>query len=404
MPSRKNDSSDSQTASRRGSLRRLSSIASFQALFSRRRSNNVTDPTANSSSSNLSLSSSTIANAPEPVIEAAASHSNKQDEDTLGELPHPPMQNQFPAKRSSHFCLPDDPIGGMPRSRTFSNLPLPTKTKKTAPLISSKSQSRLPSAFLPSTRLPSPPMSNRKHSHTRLASAGTNIPTVRNRMKRSDTEPLLGVKAEQPSRSLPRSTAFKENIAISPIKPLPAMDMSDCSDYYSMSPTSEFYAPYSAQGESEGDEPLVSANFASSPPSFGYPQHPAVRIRKEHKSSPLYRSAKDRPPTPGGCKAMDLQRWYSQPVLTNTTNTIRHTYQSREIKQTRLMSARQAPTPPLAKTPITTQSTATSKLKHSNNSSHIRQTSTSSPTRPHSTPRKHHQSPRKRTLEVSTLR
>jgi hypothetical protein len=48
-----------------------------------------------------------------------------------------------------------------------------------------------------------------------------------------------------------------------------------------------------------------------------------------------------------------VQRWNSQPVLSNTTNSNR--YSHGEIKQTRLLSARQAPTPPPAKTPVATQ-------------------------------------------------
>ena len=368
MPSRKSGSSEATLSdSRRTSLRRLSSIASFQNLFIRRRSNNATDQTANSSSSNLSVTSTTV-NAPGPTKKYNGSTSESEQGDTVTELPLPPLASQAPARRSSYICLPDDPIGGMPRSRTFSNLPVPTRTKKTMP---SKSHSRLPSAFLPSTRLPSPPMSTRKHSHSRLFSMENKAPPVRNRIKRSDTEPLLGVDVQQQSH-LPRSTAFKENISLSPIKPLPARDMFHHKDQYSSSPPSQQYhsAHTWSDTSSEGSDPCLSGTlpFGSSPP---YANHPAVQIAREHKSSPAYRSSRDRPPTPGASalEPMAAQRWKSQPILTNRSNNRRNSHVT-EIKQPRLMSARQAPTPP-PKTPLaTSQAPASTKPKTTNVNQH----------------------------------
>lgn len=69
MPSRNIDSHETASASdsRRDSLRRLSSLASLQALnpFARRRSHNTENSLAASSSSNLSLASTLNNNAPQ---------------------------------------------------------------------------------------------------------------------------------------------------------------------------------------------------------------------------------------------------------------------------------------------------------------------------------------------------
>ncbi|KAK3703687.1 hypothetical protein LTR37_014265 [Vermiconidia calcicola] len=373
MPSRKSGSSDAPSESRRTSLRRLSSIASFQTLFNRRRSNN-TEHAAASSSSNLSLSS-TIANAPEPAA------STPQDEDSVPDLPPPPQPTHLPPRRSSHICLSDDPIGGMPRSRTFSNLPLPTRAKKTTTnhILPSKSHSRLPSALLPSTRLPSPPITTRKHSHSRLASAENHKPpTLRNRMRRSDTEPLLGVNmhGEQQSHArhgsqLPRSTAFKENISLSPIKPLPALDINTyASSSCAFSSSNLSRSLHAWHEHSDGSEPLLSLS--------PYAQHPGVQMAREHKSSPANRHSQNRQGTPGA--ATSFQRWNSQPMLTNQTN---RNSQHSEVKQTRLMSARQPPTPPAPKTPFSSsQNPKGGKTKNINNSAsttHILSTSEHTP-------------------------
>ena len=292
MPSRKSGSSETTLAdSRRTSLRRLSSIASFPTLFNRRRPNNTTDHTGQSPSSNLSLSSSTVANAPDAGSTdfSTSTRSLLQHEDSISDLPSHPLPTQLPSRRSSYICLPDDPIGGMPRSRTFSNLPLPTRAKKTNSMVPSNSHSRLPSALLPSTRLPSPPTSTRKHSHTRLTSAETKQAPVRNRVKRSDTEPLLAVDAQQRAPShLPRSTAFKENISLSPIRHLPALDM-----FHHHENSHDCSSPYHAQrvwkeSSSEASEPLLSDSFSSSsPPLSRYAQHPSHpdRPRAQKQSS-----------------------------------------------------------------------------------------------------------------------
>lgn len=418
MPSRKSDASSEATlsnTSRRTSLRRLSSIASLQTLFTRRRSQHVAEHPVTSSSSDLSLASSTVANAPIPENSACSTADLTQQADSLTDLPVAPPPTHPSTRRSSYICLPDDPIGGMPRSRTFSNLPVPARAKKTPAMVgSSRSHARLPSAFLPNTRLPSPPSSTRKHSHSRLMSAETKSqPSVRSRVKRSDTEPLLGMGPLHSARNLPRSTAFKENISLSPIKPLPALDLfhQEKHHYSSSQPYSSHYHPPGAWWSSSSDMgDVLSSSIPSTasysppppPPISKYANHPAIQMVREHKSSParpLYRSLRDRPPTPGAsslnpvAQGAPVQRWNSQPVLTTRQNNNenpkrKYSKHHGEIKQTRLMSTRQAPTPPPPKTPVGIQATAVgSKVKAANNSAsagHVRQASEQTPSQPRS--------------------
>lgn len=363
MPSRKSNSSETQAESRRSSLRRLSSIASFQTLFTRRKGNQTTDNTAASSSSNLSLSLSCTANEASGPSTAATSH--LQHEDSLEELPQCSAASRLSSQRGSYVCLPDDPIGGMPRSRTFSNLPVPVKARKASNLSQFQSHARLPSAFSTSSRLPSPPHSTRWHSHTRLTSLESKVPIMRNRVKRSDTEPLLPTPTE-PGPSFGRSTAFKENISLSPIKPLSAMEMSATG-------SAGYFA--NATHDKGGSHSWRECNEEQAVPTssaFGYVNHyanlPAVQIAREHRSSPAYKNVPHRKPIPGGSIPQPVQRWASQPVLTNVTNNNRSSVHG-EIRQTRLMSARQAPTPPLPKTPLACEVARTGRAKSTSVSS-----------------------------------
>ncbi|UJO19830.1 uncharacterized protein CLAFUR5_10006 [Fulvia fulva] len=357
MPSRKADSESSATKSdiRRTSLRRLSSIASLHSLnpFHRRRSNNNTlADTPATSTSNLSLIS-TVVNAPEcPKDLIFAEHETAH----VNAKPPQPAQPHLPSRRSSYICLPDDPIGGMPRSRTFSNLPIPTRLKKTSnPLAQSKSHARLPSTVQP-PRLPSPPRSSRKHSITRLAGI-ENIPaSARKALPRSDTEPLLQASHDYRGPHVARSTAFKENITLSPIKPLPSLDMVDTKDFYSQSPTYVSAQNWSNIGDLTDPLPSPSLgltnSFSSSTLSLtkyrALPEGAYKRLSQKYDSCPAYRSAKERVPTPGQA----VQRWNSQPVL-GAKSSRRSSHG--EIKQARLMSTRGAPTPPPPKTPLGTQ-------------------------------------------------
>ncbi|KAK4956799.1 hypothetical protein LTR10_006327 [Elasticomyces elasticus] len=378
MPFRKSDCSDAGSGSdpKRRSLQRLSSIASFQALnpFNRRRSNNTTtDSTINSSSSTLSLSS-TAANAPQPQHLQSSSSQLFSIEDEVTALPIPPVPASVQCnnnRRSSYICIPDDPIGGMPRSRTFSNLPLPTRARKNSALsmAPSRSHARLPSAFLSSSRVPSPAASSRKHSISRPLPSTTELkaqqaPQIRNRMRRSDTEPLLPLNADQVS-NMGRSTAFKENISLSPVKPLPVYEDQE---YYGSSPPASYANKHGWMDTGKGSEPLLqfdacNENFNASHP---YPHHTA----NFSYSSPAYR----RPSIPAAgliAPPQPVQRWNSQPILSNITNTTTQRRNSRHgiIPERRLLSAVQPDPPaPPPKTPLTAEALTSGKVTALNKS------------------------------------
>ncbi|KAK3075112.1 hypothetical protein LTR53_001866 [Teratosphaeriaceae sp. CCFEE 6253] len=373
MPFRKSESSDAGSDSQRRSLQRLSSMASFQALnpFARRRSNKTSESTANSSSSNLSLSS-TANNAPQPPHIWASTSPLLPADDELTALPIPPVPSHFPSRRSSYICLPDDPIGGMPRSRTLSNLPLPTRARRNTALslAPSRSHYRLPSAFLPFTRVPSPVASSRQHSMSKLAPAEPKHAPTRNRMKRSDTEPLLPLNVNQVS-NVGRSTAFKENLSLSPVKPLPEMGLYDNGDFYGdLLPSRSHANRHGWMDTGKGSEPLLhfdacGENFASSLPLPDHSRH----APKASVSSPAYRSSRDRSSTPVG--PAPVQRWNSQPVLTNVTN--RRNSRHGEILERRLLSAVQPDPPaPPPKTPLMAEALTGGRVSWPSNSSQLR--------------------------------
>lgn len=382
------NSSETRLDPRRESLRRLSSLTSLHLLnpFNRRRSNNTQD--SPSTASHASLSSSTIAEAPEHQRDhSTAQLFGEYSKNAIGPVPPPPIPSgQWPERKSSYICLPDDPIGGMPRSRTFSNLPLPTRAKMSHnPLAQSKSHARLPSLThpashtrLPSTqsksharlpsvnsvmRLPSPIISNRKYS-------GSRLPVMENRqfekkgLPRSDTIPLLG--GHSRDTSFRRPTAFKENISLSPVRPLSALEMLDEESTHD----SSLFAPASFDSNQDWFE--SEGSHLSRNQSFDQLSSVGSSSAEKARSSPLYRSSRHRPGTPGQCQG--LQWGQSQPMLTSYTNN-RQSYGP--IRQTRLMSARQAPTPPHPKTPAAKQIlNSNSNLQLvSHASDHIRQVS-----------------------------
>jgi hypothetical protein len=244
MPSRKSLSSDvaPSSESRRSSMKRLSSIASLAHLnpFHRRRSNNASD-SINSLSSDVSLPMASTT-----IVAASTSRKPSESSSTVfsdnAPLAAPTIAIESQAsflRRSSYICLPDDPIGGMPRSRTFSNLPLPTRNRKSDARIPSDSHTRNPSNLTPATRLPTPPASTRRHLMRNIPVASSRYQSVRNSMKRSDTMPLLPLDPGQMS-NLPRPTAFKENISLSPIKPLSGPEPFDEADFSSPLPAGSY--------------------------------------------------------------------------------------------------------------------------------------------------------------------
>lgn len=254
----------------------------------------------------------------------------------------------------------------MPRSRTFSNLPLPlpSRMKKNAKaLVQSKSHTRLPST----SRIPMTPItSNRKCSTSRLPSLDFKQAASKGNLIRSDTQPLLQHALEQ-GPMMPRTTAFKENISLSPIKPLPSMLEDDDRFAFISSPRSSNSRHGAWSDSSDAGEPLLGPRKSSLPVSqrSSYTGHPR-RLSQKFDSSPAYRPSREYGPTPG----KPVQRWNSQPVLTNRTN-IRSSHG--EIVQTRLMSERGPPTPPAAKASRSRADSSNNLQRLSTRSSHLRQ-------------------------------
>lgn len=357
MPSRKSLSSDvaPSSESRRSSMKRLSSIASLAHLnpFHRRRSNNASDSiTSLSSDVSFHIASTTTVTASSSRKPSESSSTVFSDNAPLV-APTIPIESQASfLRRSSYICLPDDPIGGMPRSRTFSNLPLPVRNRKSDSRMPSDSHTRNPSNLTPATRLPTPPASTRKHLMGNIPAAASRYQNVRNRMKRSDTMPLLPLNSEQMS-NLPRPTAFKENISLSPIKPLPELEPFDEADFSSPLPAGSYMEDQLWDQTSSATLPR-DPSFCGHLPVAAYSGDSPPREKFNFYSSPTYQT-KQRYPLRSSSftRPVPVQRWNSQPVLANATN-VRATGHH-EIRQTRLLSARQAPTPPLSLTPLSVQ-------------------------------------------------
>jgi len=354
MPSRKSLSSDvaPSSESRRSSMKRLSSIASLAHLnpFHRRRSNNASD-SITSLSSEVSLPTAITTTFVAPSSRKPSESSSTVFSDNAPQAaPTIAIESQASfLRRSSYVCLPDDPIGGMPRSRTFSNLPLPTRSRKSDARIPSDSHTRNPSNLTPATRLPTPPASTRRHLMGNIPVASSRYQNVRNRMKRSDDMPLLPLNPDQMS-NLPRPTAFKENISLSPTKPLPELESFDEGDFSSPLPAGSYMEDQLWDQTSSATlprDPSVYGNL----PGIAYSSDSPSREKFNFYSSPTYQTRQRYPPRSSSfSRPVPVQRWNSQPVLANTTN-VRATAHH-EIRQTRLLSARQAPTPPLSQTPL----------------------------------------------------
>jgi len=187
MPARQHPSSSEAPLSSsptsptpRSSLRRLSSLANLQQFnpfnsFSRRRS----------------------------------SHSTQNSDDDpylLNTYQQQRAQNQ--QHRQTYLSSSGEPVPTLPKSSTFSNLPLTRNRNHSKPPVSMKP---LGSAKPPS-RIPTPSMS--ASAKTRLASATKSILKVGNRrgLTRSDTEPLLD---PHRSQDVPFSViSKKENVSL----------------------------------------------------------------------------------------------------------------------------------------------------------------------------------------------
>jgi hypothetical protein len=137
---------------RRGSLRRLGSMATFQSLnpFNRRRSNNtICSNTA--SEENVSSPRSLAAQTPQTDLyddpTSPLANMSRVDSATAD---FPPPSQPPQSKCYSYVPLNDGQTAtsSLPRSRTFSNLPLPTRLRQPSQTLApSKSYIRFPSGL-----------------------------------------------------------------------------------------------------------------------------------------------------------------------------------------------------------------------------------------------------------------
>lgn len=312
--------------SRRASLRRLSSLASLNP-FNRRRqpSEDVEHP----------HQSQMPPVPPVPRLPHGETFS-------MSAFFEPPVE-MYGNKRQSYLSLQDDPIH-LPKSRTFSNLPVPatakTRPRPTVPSLS-KSQS---TAYLPSSRIPTPVGGLRQTSRLTTTSKNVAKPNKPKSMVRSDTMPLLSPSVPKPQRS----TVFKENLSLSPIKPLSRLEL--------FHPDTEELIPKGLQPSRN----LADAQHDTSSRSPVRPRYPSER-----------------------------QRVLPSMSMSTSAPSKGLSYGS-EIKQQRLLSARYPPTPPLPKTPLAASMPSTShayqRLKSSNKLSHKHKENTLSPCNERSTP------------------
>jgi hypothetical protein len=188
-----------------------------------------------------------------------------------------------------------------------------------------------------------------------MPTSSSRYQNVRNRMKRSDTMPLLPSNTGQMT-NLPRPTAFKENLSLSPIRPLPEVDQFDEADFSSSLPAGSYMEDQAWDQTSPTSLPR-DPSFCGALPVTAYTGRSPSRDEFNFYSEPTYQPKRAFPQRSSSfAKPVPVQRWNSQPILTNTTNTTNTRASGRhEIRETRLLSARQAPTPPLSRNSISVQ-------------------------------------------------
>ena len=172
-----------------------------------------------------------------------------------------------------------------------------------------------------------------------------------------------------------RSTVFKENFTTSPVQ--------------------------SFAEDDRWDEDLLDASFAEDSPLLkmpgksldgvtALPRHPSFsgELPVSLSAGPDNVSREDGTVIPSPTQLQPMQRSISRPVLSNITNgrPTRHP----EVKPTRLLSARHAPTPPPPRTPFTSQVLESSRLRVVSTSAHLRQASEASPLSNFRTPAPQH--------------
>lgn len=137
-----------------------------------------------------------------------SSHSTQNSDDDPYLLNTYQQRSEDQQRRETYMAVSDEPVPALPKSRTFSNLPMTRRRNNSKPPVSMKP---LPS-IKPPSRIPTPSMGST--AKTRLASATKSILKVGNRrgLVRSDTEPLL---ESHRSHGIPISAgSLKENEAL----------------------------------------------------------------------------------------------------------------------------------------------------------------------------------------------
>lgn len=318
-----------QTANSKSPLRRLSSLANLNLNpWNRRRSHLISD-TAALASSETALTMPTLPSEVDDSHPSSTSFAASVEVD--GTMPTQ-SKSTFSTRRRSFVILSDESCHILPRSRTLSNLPVPIKAK--GPTSAPKSRSTM---MLPPSRIPTPKPDGR----ARLASATKSILKHSKDivLQRSDTLPLLSENTfPNPSSGTSRTTAFKENLRLSPVKQSPRIDIFD-NGFASGSPL-----------------PLPATHSDCSHGHRPYQATPQIAFRTtvlDPQSSPIRESTFRRPSTPA-----NVDRYDSQSVLASISHNAcrKRVSYSAGIKQHQLLTPRHPPTPPQPVAPLKTLS------------------------------------------------
>ncbi|QIW95022.1 hypothetical protein AMS68_000540 [Peltaster fructicola] len=175
------------------SMKRLSSLSSLHQLLPFSRSRRTTIDT---NDSNPPIQPSPAESHEEKRILEEVSHNSR---------PAPPHAYGGFLRKSNYASVPDSASAGLPRRKTFSNLPLPVKSRKQA----AHTASVQPIPSLTASRFSAPSEPSRRH----LSHKSVNNTSGRHgsKLPRSDTEPLLVGKGKG---AVSLAQMLKENVPV----------------------------------------------------------------------------------------------------------------------------------------------------------------------------------------------
>jgi hypothetical protein len=277
----------------RSSLRRLSSLANLHQLnpFNRRRS----------------------------------SHGAQPSDDDPYLINTYQQQSQHQQRRQSYMSLSEEPMPSLPKSRTFSNLPL-TKNRRS---------SKTPAPMKPPSRIPTPSMG--VNAKSRLASATKSILKVGSRraLVRSDTEPLLASRYSGETAASTRMLKENNPASKSERPPLPD-EASDLLDTASHPPRSALKT-YNQPQAFNCHQPVRTPRRASLVPPA--PRTPVTAIKLDQPVSPPSKvTSRPRRRTMLDTVAVPLQSFHSEKPQRPSFGP--------GIQSRKLLTSRAAPTPP----------------------------------------------------------